>query len=126
MYLFIYVYLLFYFFLGTLCLDSYSLTPLKFEKWEGHEYSVSNKVEIKGKEWWLEVQYDTISSGPNPGGRGLNLLVFEQVCFKRNRKKEKSKEWQIETTKVTIKRSKKIQAKEQQNRREREKLNDLF
>lgn len=70
------------------------------------------------------VRYDL--EWPNPGGRGLNLLVFEQVCFKRNRKKEKSKEWQIETTKVTIKRSKKIQAKEQQNRREREKLNDLF
>ncbi len=25
------------------------------------------------------IDYETVTSGPNPGGLGLNLLVFEQV-----------------------------------------------
>lgn len=55
------------------------LKPLKFEKWESHTYCVSVEVEVKGEEYKLNVSYETITSGPNPGGRGLNLLVFEQV-----------------------------------------------
>lgn len=65
--------------IGTLCEDSYSLTPLKFDQWENHPYSVQNHVEVQGKEWWLTIDYATITSGPNPGGQGLDLLVFEQV-----------------------------------------------
>lgn len=31
---------------GTLCADSYTLVPLKFDQWEGHSYSVKNHVEV--------------------------------------------------------------------------------
>lgn len=65
--------------IGTLCADSYSLTPLEFQEWEGHKFSVHNHVEVKGGDWWLQIDYVMQVSGPNPGGVGLNLLVFEQV-----------------------------------------------
>jgi len=65
--------------LGTLCADYFNLVPEKFAKWNGHQYSTQNHVEVEGKNLKLSLDYATVTSGVNPGGTALNLLVFEQI-----------------------------------------------
>jgi len=64
---------------GTLCDDTFKFIPLQFEESDGHKYSVKNHVEAVGSEITVIMDYDMVVSGVNPGGKGLELLVFEQL-----------------------------------------------
>jgi len=81
--------------LGTLCADYFNLTPEKFATWNGHQYSIQNHVELQSTAWRLEMDYAMVSSGVNPGGVGLDLLVFEQISqFNVTFSKASGKTWQ--------------------------------
>jgi len=65
--------------IGTLCLDHFELHPLEWQTVNGLKYSIHNKVLTYNEEYLLQMEYKAKLSNENPGGRGLDLSVFEQL-----------------------------------------------
>jgi len=65
--------------IGTLCDDTFELQPLQWQTVNGLEYSIHNKVLTYNDEYLFEMDYQAKLSNYNPGGRGLDLSVFEQL-----------------------------------------------
>jgi len=80
--------------LGTLCAESFVFTPLEFQQQSGYNYSVHNKLQTFDRDWKIDVDYTAHSSSLNPGGKGLDLIVFEQLSFYQVELSQKQKgEW---------------------------------
>lgn len=71
--------------LGTLCLDEFNLEVLEWqtEPQTGYKYATKQKWETHGGGWKLEGSLEALPgmAAQNPGGKGLNLIVFEMLSM---------------------------------------------
>lgn len=65
--------------MGTVCTNHFELYPLEWQVADGRKYSIHNKIMSSNDDYRLEIEYKAKLSNTNPGGRGLNLSVFEQL-----------------------------------------------